>query len=704
VSAPALSIPIKAEGVDQFRSQMTSIGKSASDAVNSVESAFSHLQPGLAGLIGFGTAVGGSIAAVMGLQSALKGVASELAAIGEAAKYLNTTTDNVQKLQFAGTSQGIASDQALSNLENVGRLLNDAKTNENSLTKLLEANNVAYKDRTGDLISINQLMAKGADLVKNAGSYADKVEIAKMLGLTQQWVPALEHGAQGFQRIADSATDAGAIIDKETIAKAQVFDAAWKQSSQRLSTELKSATMDAATYLDDLISKAGDFISKLNAANGAAGSGQAKFNALADAAEVAARDMAGLPQDLDQINRVLDNLKQKGADPGIIAGIEELRQKAESAADALKEAAQAQSKLNYPDGVPLPQARPVSADRNDNPTKLPGRSDGDDKVDSATNSLRRHTEQTEADAKAVGLGAGALAQFRAEAAETAAVQANGGKETADQAAQFKKLEQEAGAAADALEKAKVASDINFGKKTAFLSDEDVQVASKLRGIYGDDVPAALNSTEAAAIKTNTALKGISSTMESSVTSGLADILDGTKSVGQGFSDMSRTIIRAIEEAAIKMAIVQPLMASFGGLFGTGAVSAAAKSPFPGFAKGTPSAPGGIALVGEEGPELVNLPKGAAVYPSHTTRALLRDVPAFADGGIMGSPGAAAPLIGHSSVIAPSINVSVQGSPGMSSADHARMGETIASQIKPAIQDLIGQELRRQSRPGGMLRR
>ncbi|HMR51183.1 MAG TPA: phage tail tape measure protein [Amaricoccus sp.] len=37
---------------------------------------------------------------------------------------------------------------------------------------------------------------------------------------------------------------------------------------------------------------------------------------------------------------------------------------------------------------------------------------------------------------------------------------------------------------------------------------------------------------------------------------------------------------------------------------------------PGFANGTPFAPGGLALVGERGPELVNLPRGSQVIPNH----------------------------------------------------------------------------------------
>jgi hypothetical protein len=43
---------------------------------------------------------------------------------------------------------------------------------------------------------------------------------------------------------------------------------------------------------------------------------------------------------------------------------------------------------------------------------------------------------------------------------------------------------------------------------------------------------------------------------------------------------------------------------------------------PGFATGTPSAPGGLAMVGERGPELVNLPRGASVYPAGQTSRMM----------------------------------------------------------------------------------
>ncbi|WP_375762618.1 hypothetical protein ACE10W_16670 [Bradyrhizobium sp. B025] len=61
----------------------------------------------------------------------------------------------------------------------------------------------------------------------------------------------------------------------------------------------------------------------------------------------------------------------------------------------------------------------------------------------------------------------------------------------------------------------------------------------------------------------------------------------------------------------------PVMSAAGDLgAGTGGLS------FPMFASGTNSAPGGLSIVGEKGPELINLPRGAQVFNSGQTQGML----------------------------------------------------------------------------------
>jgi hypothetical protein len=77
---------------------------------------------------------------------------------------------------------------------------------------------------------------------------------------------------------------------------------------------------------------------------------------------------------------------------------------------------------------------------------------------------------------------------------------------------------------------------------------------------------------------------------------------------------------------------------FGGSGGAGGGAGAAAADTPGmFASGTDYAPGGMAWVGEEGPELVNLPTGASVTPNSALRGanITLHMPIDARGGEIG---------------------------------------------------------------------
>lgn len=92
----------------------------------------------------------------------------------------------------------------------------------------------------------------------------------------------------------------------------------------------------------------------------------------------------------------------------------------------------------------------------------------------------------------------------------------------------------------------------------------------------------------------------------------SSLADGLANVFSSVVDGSKTAVDAIGD--LLKSLGQLLIhKAFEGLIGSifpGGIK------IPGFANGTNSAPGGIALVGERGPELVNLPRGSQVIPNH----------------------------------------------------------------------------------------
>lgn len=96
-------------------------------------------------------------------------------------------------------------------------------------------------------------------------------------------------------------------------------------------------------------------------------------------------------------------------------------------------------------------------------------------------------------------------------------------------------------------------------------------------------------------------------VKSSAKSAFAGLVTGAKSAKEALGEMLSSVATALANSA------------FNSLFGN---AFDGLSGVLGFANGTLSAPGGLALVGERGPELVNLPRGAQVSTAQATKSML----------------------------------------------------------------------------------
>ncbi|MZR14222.1 hypothetical protein GQE99_14460 [Maritimibacter sp. DP07] len=108
----------------------------------------------------------------------------------------------------------------------------------------------------------------------------------------------------------------------------------------------------------------------------------------------------------------------------------------------------------------------------------------------------------------------------------------------------------------------------------------------------DQVSGAVEKT---AGKVNSLAQQIGSTLASTFSSWIKDAIKGTFNLRDALADLAGQI---------------------GGMLIDKAISGLMGGIFPGFATGTSYAPGGMAVVGERGPELVNLPRGSQVVPNH----------------------------------------------------------------------------------------
>jgi hypothetical protein len=186
-----------------------------------------------------------------------------------------------------------------------------------------------------------------------------------------------------------------------------------------------------------------------------------------------------------------------------------------------------------------------------------------------TYALQAQIDSTRIQAQTYDMAAGAAETFRIVQTKVNE-NLNAGRPALDGISQeFYKLANAAGAGAQALEAVRVKSTITFGQRTAFLTPEDVQIATQLKGLYGNDIPAAMQSSEAAALRLNNAMSTTSQQISGGLTTALVDVSMGTKSAGDAFRDFALLAIRAIQQMIIQLMVVGPLMRSLQSSMGGG---------------------------------------------------------------------------------------------------------------------------------------
>jgi len=103
-----------------------------------------------------------------------------------------------------------------------------------------------------------------------------------------------------------------------------------------------------------------------------------------------------------------------------------------------------------------------------------------------------------------------------------------------------------------------------------------------------------------------------------ISRGLTDAIMGAKSFKEAFSDMAKSIIADLIQMAVKFVVLEAVGMAFG-VKGLGRASLGIGRN----AMGTNNWAGGLSMVGEDGPELVYMPRGAQVVPNNLLAGAMR---------------------------------------------------------------------------------
>ncbi|RJF70865.1 hypothetical protein [Rhodopseudomonas palustris] len=221
--------------------------------------------------------------------------------------------------------------------------------------------------------------------------------------------------------------------------------------------------------------------------------------------------------------------------------------------------------------------------------------------------FERQTAAQEAEALAAGKSVGETARLRAETVLLDAAQRSGSGVTSELTERITKLAERMGAAAQKAAELRLQSDLAFEASQLGRSSTDAVVADRLRGVYGTDVTAQMDSAIAGTIRFNEAMKELKATTTEIATGALADFRAELRSGATAWEAFQKAGENAINRLVDKLAskaldnlisnLFGSLLGGSGGLFGgsLGGLGGVLRSLFGGSSSGT-----GLSLTGTGG--------------------------------------------------------------------------------------------------------
>jgi hypothetical protein len=243
-------------GLKEAASGTQELGSAADGATKSVRSLSDAF------LTGF--VRGAAAAAIAGLAKSFLDITSDVARFDETARRAGVSLQQFQELRIGFAASGVSGPEFDKGIGSLAASLNEARQTENDLTKLLDDNNVRYKDRNGQIISTNAALEIAAQLIQNAATEQDKIKIAEAFSLPESFISTLERGIEGLRKAGDVGRESGGIIDAELVAKAKAFDDAWNSTWASWGAYAKASILSAGQGISSLIQRWEVFASSIN--------------------------------------------------------------------------------------------------------------------------------------------------------------------------------------------------------------------------------------------------------------------------------------------------------------------------------------------------------------------------------------------------------------------------------------------------------
>jgi hypothetical protein len=555
-----VTISATGQGIDETAASVKNLGDTFSDVKAKADGGLSFTAVA-ASIAGIGAAAVAAMAALKGFVNLVGEQSKSLADMGEAAERASMSTAEYQKTLYAAMSAGVKEKDFTSGFEAIQQSILKASQGSTEFGRLLKANGMDIRDNiTGEVKTANVVLGDLMKLMRNAAPDVQQ-RIASIAGVSKDWVPFLRQASDEFEAQKRKAADLGIIIDDSVIEKAKDFEKQWHTAVAGWDLQFKAAL---ASILPLLI-KAADLATTIINSVGAVSSTLSGWMTPDESKtrpqlDQKINDAQRLAEMLERLNGDMSSLDggpfSSAARARNLAGMLGLPENA-SLEDVFKLIDKLTALFDKPPRVNIPTDKDYS-------TKLPGNDDGANALTRTEDQMQRRIAVMQADADAVGKSAGAHAGLRAEMELTAAAERAGIEVTDDLKERFLAYGVAIEDVGNAMEKAKIASEISRGNQLMFASPEDVKIANQLKGLYGDDITKALASSEAAAIRFQDSLKSIVDLTKNLAGAFANDFVSGImagKSAMESLTSAANSLGKSLTKAGIDNIIKDPTSAT-----------------------------------------------------------------------------------------------------------------------------------------------
>ncbi|MFZ4605151.1 MAG: hypothetical protein ACOYM5_02735 [Caulobacter sp.] len=273
--------------IDKFEDKLNKAVRASYGASAKIEKAFNKANPGAAirgQFDGFakstlaGTtaleALGGAgpvaVAAVGAVTVALKGMADALKFADDLdamATKIGVTGEQLQELTFAAHENDVTTEALENSLQGLNVALGAYKSGvgDAKVKKAFEALGIT-RESVKDFNSAADLIPMLADRIRALGSTAEKVKVAKMMGI-EDMVPMLERGSGAIAETTQRARDLGMVMSDDLKRKAADANRELEVMGEILKGKTNIALAETAVFAVDLSRKLGPLIAQLSEFN-----------------------------------------------------------------------------------------------------------------------------------------------------------------------------------------------------------------------------------------------------------------------------------------------------------------------------------------------------------------------------------------------------------------------------------------------------